>query len=235
MTQLRSFGAVSDNPWRRAGIKTALIVQGGYPGHYPREVAEILAGILRQEHFVVEISDTLDVFLDTEKLNRTDLIVPVWTVGTITEEQLNNLLNAVAGGTGLAGLHGGIVDAFRGEIRYQGMVGGQFVAHPGDAGVTYVVYMTDPHNPLVSGIGNFVVTSEQYYLLVDPSIQVLAVTRFDCVQPPLVWRPVTMPAAWWKMYGRGRVYVLTLGHAPETVLIPQVTEMIRRGMVWAAR
>jgi type 1 glutamine amidotransferase len=96
--------------------------------------------------------------------------------------------------------------------------------------------MTDPYNPLVRGIGDFVLRmTEQYYLLVDPSIQVLAVTCFDRVNPPLVWKPVTMPIAWWKMYGQGKVYVLTPGHSPDIVLVPQITEMIRRGMVWAAR
>jgi Uncharacterized protein conserved in bacteria len=236
MNHSQVFGAGSISPWKRLKRKTALIVYGGYPGHDPREVARILAQILRQEHFIVEISDSLDVFLDTEKLRRTDLIVPVWTLGTITEQQLDNLLNAVASGTGIAGVHGGIVDAFRGEVRYQGMIGGQFIAHPGEQGVTYSVCMTDPYNPLVSGIGNFVVReTEQFYVLVDPSIQVLAVTCFDRVNPPLVWRPVTMPVAWWKMYGEGKVYVLTPGHSPDIVLVPQITEMIRRGMVWAAR
>ncbi|TCM92701.1 hypothetical protein EV294_10889 [Paenibacillus sp. BK033] len=236
MNHSQAFGAGSARPWQSLERKSALIVQGGYPGHDPREVAGILAQILRQEHFIVEVSDTLDVFLDMEKLKRTDLIVPVWTLGTITGQQLDNLLNAVASGTGIAGIHGGIVDAFRGEVRYQGMIGGQFIAHPGEQGATYSVCMTDPYNPLVIGIGNFVLKmTEQFYVLMDPSIRVLAVTCFDRVNPPLVWRPVTMPIAWWKMYGKGKVYVLTPGHSPDIVLVPQITEMIRRGMVWAAR
>ena len=57
--------------------KNALILQGGYQPHRPKEVAEILAGLLREENFKVEISDTLDSLLDREKLRQTDLIVPV--------------------------------------------------------------------------------------------------------------------------------------------------------------
>ncbi|MFC5652524.1 ThuA domain-containing protein [Paenibacillus solisilvae] len=192
-----------------------------------------MAQILREEHFNVEISDTLDVFLDTEKLKRTDLIVPLWTAGVITRDQLHNLLSAVAAGTGLAGLHG-MADAFRCEIEYQGMVGGQYLEHPGDQ-VTYRVHFPYPYYPLVAGIGDFFVKTEQYYLMVDPSIQVLATSYFDRVNPPLVWRPVVMPVAWIKQYGSGRVYYTSLGHSPDIVKLPQVTAMLRRGMVWAAR
>lgn len=215
------------------GKKKALIVQGGWKGHFPKEISGILAGILREENFDVEISDTLDVFLDREKLKQVDLIVPVWTLGTLTEEQLNSFLSAVESGTGVAGLHGGLVDAFRCEIRYQLMVGGQFVWHA-TKNVTYRVHITDPNHPLVKGIPDFTVTTEQFYMLVDPANDVLATTNFE-ISPPEVWKPVVMPTVWIKKYGKGRVYANTLGHSPEIVTIPQVIEMIRRGLVWAAR
>ncbi|MDF2959155.1 MAG: hypothetical protein K0S39_890 [Paenibacillus sp.] len=214
--------------------KYALIVQGGYEGHKPQEVAAIIAAILQEANFDVEISNTLDIFLDTERLRRADLIVPLWTLGVITKEQLGNLLNATASGTGLAGLHG-MADGFRCEIEYQGMVGGQFLAHPGGKQITYRVHFPFPFNPLVAGIHDFIVTTEQFYLMVDPSIQVLATTYFDRVNPPLVWRPVVMPVTWTKKYGEGRVFYTSLGHSPDIVKLPQVMTMIRRGMVWAAR
>ncbi len=132
--------------------KKALIIQGGYPPHQPKEIAEILAALLRQENFEVEISDTLDSLLDREKLMQTDLIVPDWTAGTITKEQLTSLLDAVSNGTGLAGMHGGMGDAFRCEIEYQLMVGGQFVAHPGGAGITYQVRICNRDHPIMAGI-----------------------------------------------------------------------------------
>lgn len=215
--------------------KTALIIQGGYEPHRPKEVAEILAALLRQENFEVEISDTLDVLLDRGKIAGMDLIVPVWTVGTITPEQLRSLLDAISGGTGLAGMHGGIVDAFRGEIEYQLMVGGQFVAHPGGAGVTYPVCICNWDNPITAGIRDFVVTSEQYYMLVDPANEVLATTSFKKVHPPEVWREVVMPVVWTKKYGKGRVFVNALGHSLDVVTKPEVLTMMQRGMVWAAR
>ncbi|MBW5446071.1 hypothetical protein GE107_08350 [Cohnella sp. CFH 77786] len=214
--------------------RTALILQGGYLPHKPREIAEILAGLLRKENFQVEISNTLDSLLDKEKLRRTDLIVPDWTLGTLTQEQLRNFLDAVSRGTGVAGMHGGMGDAFRGEIDYQLMVGGQFVAHPGGEGVTYQVHIVNRNNPITAGIRDFTVTSEQYYMLVDPANEVLATTRFQ-VHPPEVWREVIMPVVWTKKYGKGRVFYCSLGHSLNIVTMPEVLTMMQRGMVWAAR
>ena len=88
-----------------------------------------MPSIIAARTFRVDISDTLDSLLDRERSMRADLIIPDWTVGTITKEQLTSLLDAVSNGTGLAGMHGGMGDAFRCEIDYQLMVGGQFVAH----------------------------------------------------------------------------------------------------------
>lgn len=214
--------------------KNALILQGGYQPHRPKEVAEILAGLLREENFKVEISDTLDSLLDREKLMQTDLIIPDWTRGTITKEQLSSFLDAVNNGTGVAGMHGGMGDTFHCEIEYQLMVGGHFVAHPGGAGVTYQVNIRNRDHPIMAGIRDFTVTTEQYYFIVDPANEVLATTNFK-VHPPEVWREVVMPVVWTKKYGRGRVFYCALGHSLDIVTMPEVLTMMRRGMVWAAR
>jgi type 1 glutamine amidotransferase len=232
---IRSQLQSSRNGYHKNKHKKALIIQGGYPPHRPKEVADILAALLRQENFEVEISDTLDSLLDREKLMQTDLIVPDWTLGTITKEQLTSLLDAVSNGTGLAGMHGGMGDAFRCEIDYQLMVGGQFVAHPGGAGITYQVRMSNRDNPITAGIRDFVVTTEQYYMLVDPANEVLATSSFNKVHPPEVWRQVVMPVVWTKKYGKGRVFYCSLGHSLDVVTKPEVLTLMQRGMVWAAR
>ncbi len=216
--------------------KRALIVWGGWEGHQPKEVAEILAGVLREEHFDVEISNTLDSYKDKEKLSQTDLIVPIWTMGTIEKEQLDPLLAAVQNGTGIAGCHGGMGDSFRNEVEYQFMVGGQWVAHPGNDGVRYTVNIVDKENPLVAGIEDFEVVSEQYYMHIDPAIKVLATTRFPTAEGPHSPNgPVDMPVVWTKYYGKGKVYYNSLGHQANIVSMPQVLELMRRGMLWAAR
>lgn len=206
-------------------MKKALIVQGGWDGHFPGETAEILEHALRAEDFEVEMSDTLDAFRDAEKLKRLDLIVPQWTMGRIEPDQLKPLLAAVKAGTGIGGIHGGMGDAFREQTEYQYMVGGQWVAHPGGAGVTYTVHIEDAEHEITAGITDFDVTSEQYYMHVDPAIQVLATTSFG---------DVVIPVTWVKHYGQGRVFYCSLGHTPDVLAAPEVLGMVTRGLVWAA-
>jgi len=204
-------------------MKKALIVQGGWEGHQPAQVADFLAGELRAHGLNVTISDTLDSFKDPD-LGRLDLIVPVWTMGTIARDQLDGLLNAVRGGVGFGGLHG-TCDAFRNETDYQFLVGGQFVAHPGGDGTTYTVFIDGAPSPITDDLDDFSVTSEQYYLHVDPGNTVLATTRFG---------DVVMPVAWTRMYGKGRVFYCSLGHTVEVIRAPQARALIVNGLLWAA-
>lgn len=205
-------------------MKKALIVQGGWDGHFPAATAEILAGLLRPHDFEVTIADTLDAY-KTTNLTELDLIVPNWTMGTIQKDQLQPLLEAVKGGVGLAGMHGGMCDSFRTETEYHFMTGGQWVAHPGNEGVTYSVHMDGVKSPLTEGIADFEVTTEQYFMHVDPGNTVLATTRFG---------DIVMPVIWTKHCGQGRVFYCSLGHRPEIVNMPPMLEIMTRGMLWAA-
>ncbi|WP_082232990.1 ThuA domain-containing protein [Halobacillus massiliensis] len=216
-------------------MKQALIFQGGWDGHEPAEVADILAGILKEEDFQVKVTDTLET-LENDDLTTYDLIVPNWTQGTITDEQLKPLLEAVRQGTGLAGLHGGLGDSFRMATDYQFMTGGQWVAHPGDDGVTYTVRITDENHPLTEGVDDFEVVSEQYYMHVDPAVKVHAVTKFPEAEGP--HEPngeVDMPVVWSKKWGKGKVYYCSLGHVAEIVRMPEVMKLMKNGFLWAVR
>lgn len=216
-------------------MKKALIVWGGWDGHEPEQVASIFAGALREHAFEVEVSDTLEAFADAEKLLGLDLIVPVWTMGTIEQKLVNNVSAAVQAGTGLAGCHGGMCDSFRNNVDWQFMTGGQWVAHPGNDGVEYKVEIIANSSPLVEGIEDFYVKTEQYYLHVDPAVEVLATTRFPVVDGPhRLNKPVDMPVVWTKRWGVGRVYYNSLGHHADIVDLPPVKEMMTRGMLWAA-
>jgi uncharacterized protein len=213
----------------------ALIVWGGWDGHQPREVAEIFRGVLAGENFDVEVSDTLDAFLDAEKLRQLKLIVPVWTMGNISNEQLKPVLSAIESGVGIAGCHGGMCDSFRESTEWQFMTGGQWVAHPGNDGVKYRVKMGPIKSSITQGIPDFDVASEQYYMHVDPAVKVLATTRFPTADGPHVGNgPVDMPVVWTKTFGKGRVFYNSLGHQANIVSMPPVLELMRRGFLWAA-
>ena len=216
-------------------MRKALIVHGGWDGHEPVQVSELFRDILVKESFAVEVSDTLDAFLDVEKLKSLDLIVPVWTMGKITKEQVTPVIEAVASGVGIAGCHGGMCDAFRECVEWQFMTGGQWVSHPGGDGVEYKVNMKRASSSIVEGLEDFNVKSEQYYVHVDPAIEVLATTSFPVVN----WYhssngKVDVPVVWTKRWGHGRVFYNSLGHHADIFDIPSATELMRRGFLWAA-
>jgi hypothetical protein len=217
-------------------MKQALIVWGGWEGHQPEEVAGIFRQLLEKEGFRVEVSDQLEAFADADRLKSLDLIVPVWTMGKISDELVGNVSQAVQSGVGLAGCHGGMCDSFRESVEWQFMTGGQWVSHPGNDGVDYMVNIASNSNPIVEGMEDFPVKSEQYYMHVDPAIEVLATTRFPNVPGPhSLNKPVDMPVVWTKRWGVGRVFYNSLGHQADIVRMPPVLELMRRGFLWAAQ
>jgi type 1 glutamine amidotransferase len=215
--------------------RKALIVWGGWDGHQPKEVAAIFARLLEAERFSVDLRDSLDAFNDAASLRSLSLIVPVWTMGSISDEQVKNVCAAVRGGVGIAGCHGGMCDSFRAATEWQFMTGGQWVAHPGNDGVEYTVHITGEKNSITAEMTDFKVRSEQYYMHVDPAVKVLANTRFPAADGPHVGNgPVDMPIVWTKVYGQGRVFYNSLGHQANIVEMPPVLELMRRGFLWAA-
>jgi uncharacterized protein len=215
------------------GGKRALLVAGGWEGHQPHECAALFAGVLRNDGFGVTVSTTLDVFLDADTLRETDLIVPIWTQSEISKEQLRGLLDTIAAGTGIAGWHGGMADSFRNSTEYQFMVGGQWVAHPGNI-IDYTVQITNHDDPITAGLSDFAMHSEQYYLHVDPCNEVLATTTFSGKYTPWV-EGCVMPVVWKRTWGEGRVFYCSLGHVAADFDVPEALELVRRGMHWAAR
>jgi len=213
--------------------KKVLIVQGGWDGHQPRETAELLGADLEGAGFEVEISHTLDALINDARLKTLSLIVPHWTMGELTGEQTKSLLAAVESGVGLGGVHGGMGDAFRANTEYQFMVGGQFVAHP-DNHKDYAVQIVKKDDPIVAGLDDFTVHSEQYYMHVDPSNEVLATTTFQTTSAPWV-NGTVMPVVWKRTYGQGRVFYQSIGHSVKELSVPEVREITRRGLLWAAR
>jgi len=215
--------------------KKALIVQGGWDGHEPEQVANIYKELLLSEGFEVEISDSLDAYADAEKLKALNLIVPHWTMGEIDPQYVRNVSEAVINGVGLAGSHGGMCDSFRKNVDWQFMTGGNWVAHPGNDGIEYMVNIKQSSSPILEGLDDFKVVSEQYYLHVDPAVEVLATTRFPVAAGPhALNKAVDMPVVWTKRWGLGRVFYSSLGHAANIVAMPEVSLIMKRGFLWAA-
>ncbi len=212
--------------------KKVLIVYGGWQGHDPKETSHLFAGLLESAGVQVKLSESLDSFLDSELMASLDMVVPIYTMSTITREQEAGLLDAVRdGGVNLGGWHGGMADAFRDNTEYQFMVGGQWVAHPGNI-IDYRVNVTDGEHPITAGIADFAMHSEQYYLHTDPSNQVLATTTFNGDHAHWIDGTV-MPVVWTRRYGKGKVFYCSLGHVIGDFDVPEAREIVRRGLLWA--
>jgi type 1 glutamine amidotransferase len=219
-------------------MRKALIVWGGWPGHEPETGARVIAQMLKEDGFAVDSTRDLDAFARPD-LESFSLIVPNVTWHTsaetsLSEAAIRNLVKAVRGGVGFGTFHGSAV-AFPTAVDYHFMMGAQWVQHPGNQGVAYRVHVEKPFDPVMEGIADFDYRSEQYYLHVDPSIDVLATTLFTGEHDPAV-TGVKMPVVYKRQFGAGRVFYSSLGHLPaEFEQFPQARTILRRGLNWAAR
>lgn len=210
--------------------KNVLFVYGGWEGHEPVQTRDIFVPWLLLKGSNVKLSNSLDVYTDTAVMNNIDLIVQVWTMGEITNEQEKGLITAVKNGVGLAGWHGGLGDSFRNSVEFQYMVGGQWVAHPGGI-INYEVNITNHDDVVTKGLNDFEIESEQYYMHVDPNVKVLATTTFNGDHDYWIDGAV-VPVVWKKMFGKGRVFYSSLGHVAKDFEIHEVIEIMKRGINW---
>jgi type 1 glutamine amidotransferase len=211
-----------------------LFTYGGWPGHEPEKFKEYMVAWLKEEGADVLVYDKLDVYTDKTVMDTIDLVMQVVTMSQITREQEKGLLDAIEkNGTGMAGWHGGMCDAFRNNTDYQFMTGGQWVAHPGGV-VDYKVKITNHKDEVTKGLTDFSMHSEQYYMQVDPNVKVLATTTFNGAVNSWIDGCV-MPVTWKKMYGKGRIFYTSLGHnVSHLTSVPHALEMLKRGIRWAA-
>jgi type 1 glutamine amidotransferase len=228
--------------------RRALVVRGGWEGHAPVEATELFLPFLRDNGYEVRVEESPEVYADADVLGATDLIVQSMTMSEISHDQLQGLRAAVAAGTGMAGWHGGIADSYRNSSDYLQLIGGQFATHPSkepslccgsqeDNYLKYTVEMTElgRKHPITEGIEDFELDTEQYWVLHDDLIDVLATTTHP-VQPYHPWhRPITSPAVWTRLWGEGRIMVATPGHSVDILQDANVRTIMERGMLWATR
>ena len=228
--------------------KCAVIVRGGWEGHQPKEATELFIPFLEANNYAIRIEGTPEIYADAAYMASVDLIVQCNTMATIEREALQGLRAAIQAGTGMAGWHGGIADSYRNSADYLHLIGGQFACHPGkhpservgDMSDNYVPYRINvlpsaAHHPITSGLADFDLVTEQYWVLSDSYIDVLATTT-QAVREWDPWtRPVTSPAIWTRQWGKGRIFVCTPGHRIEILQNANVRTIIERGMLWASR
>jgi uncharacterized protein len=228
--------------------RRALVVRGGWFGHQPVEATDLFVPHLQANGFQVDLHDSPAPYADTGYMAGVDLVVQCMTMSTIERDELAGLRAAVAAGTGMAGWHGGIADSYRNSSDYLQLIGAQFGCHPGkhpdertgEQSDNYVPYRVNllpdaADHPITQGLTDFDLVTEQYWVLADSYLDVLATTT-QAVRPWDEWhRPVTSPAIWTRQWGRGRIFVCTPGHRVEVLQDPNVRTIVDRGLLWAAR
>ncbi|MFD6448400.1 ThuA domain-containing protein [Promicromonospora sp. NPDC060204] len=232
-----------------SSTKRALVVRGGWTGHQPVETTGSFLPFLAEHGYEVRVEDSTAVYADADYLAGVDVIVQTVTMSTIENAELSGLIAAVAAGTGLAGWHGGIADSYRNSSDYLQLIGGQFATHPpkapraelaGEAADNFLRHTIDivperADHPIVAGISDFELTTEQYWVLSDEYNDVLATTTLAARDFDPWHRPVTCPAIWTRQWGAGRIFVSTPGHELSVVDDPNVRTVIERGILWASR
>ena len=91
-----------------------------------------------------------------------------------------------------------------------------------------------PDDPVMAGIDSFEYRSEQYYMHVDPAIDVLATTTFSGDHASWI-DGVVMPVVWKRRHGKGRVFYSSLGHVASEFDVSEMRTIVKRGLLWAAR
>ncbi len=229
--------------------RRALVVRGGWEGHHPVEATELFIPFLKEQGYEVRIEESPEVYADADELAATDLVLQSMTMSSIEKDAFEGLRTAIENGMGFTGWHGGIADSYRASSDYLQLVGGQFATHPSkhpddvvgnseeDNYLPYTVEITDlgREHPITHGIPDFDLETEQYWVLHDDLIDVLATTTHPA--PPWhPWhRPIVSPAVWTRQWGKGRIAVATPGHSIDVLQNEHVRTIIERSILWVSR
>lgn len=211
--------------------KNILFVYGGWQGHEPEQCKDLFVPWLKSNGFNVIVTDSLNLYADSNFMSTIDLVIQVYTMSEISKEQEKGLLTAVKNGASIAGWHGGLGDAFRNNPDYQYMIGGQWVAHPGGI-IDYEINILPTKDPITDGLNDFKINSEQYYMHIDPAIEILATTSFSDAHDKWI-KGTVMPVVWKKKYGQGKVFYSSLGHSVNDFNVPEALTIMQRGILWA--
>ena len=233
-----------DNPSLNG--KKVIYVYGGMDGHSPKESVDFFVPILEKEGAIVKVFNNFSVYEDEKLMKEADLIIQVFTDAfssdpRMNENQFKGLRNALINGTGFAGWHGGLADSSPNPL-YHFIVGGDFVSHPGELKdmktAEYEVKIHDKQDYITNGVSDFKITnSEQYYMMIDPNVKVLAVSEFKLNNWQTNENEIKgsfMPVIWKKNFGKGRVFYSSLGHYLREFEIPEVLTIQMRGFRWAS-
>lgn len=201
--------------------KKVLMMIGGM--YHPWEpCAEIFKSFVEASgRYVVEVTQDRSA-LKASHLRRFDAVAVYAQGGKLTKEQESGLTGFVRDGGAFVGLHSATA-AWKENDTYIEMIGGVFAGHGPVMG--FPIHITDSDHLITQRIRDFRVMDELYLLdKFDPQqVHLLATTQ---------WRGKTVPMAYTKTFGKGRVYYLAPGHDERTFNQLEFQKMALRGLDW---
>ena len=162
--------------------------------------------------------------------------------GEPTEHALEEFVRA---GRGLVLYHVSLA-AFEGWTEYEKMSGGNWRPNNGHHSDphAFALDIADREHPVMRGLGSLPVAKDELYanLLWQPkgTYHVLATAYDDHAlyqgkaRQPIPGAGIHQPILWTTEYGKGRTFVIALGHFPESVKDRTFGVLLARGAEWAA-
>jgi type 1 glutamine amidotransferase len=177
---------------------------------------------------------------NTRNLTYFDAIFYFGTGEGLTNDQRRDLISFVKDdGKGFVGAHTGD-DAFFQWPEFGEMIGGYFDQHPWGVFDAPII-VEQPGFPAMKHLPLRFTIRDEIYQHRDFSrdkIRVLArldADKLDYTKPNIHRQDRDFPVAWAKMYGKGRVFYSTFGHAAETWDDPRVQTLYLEATKWALR
>jgi type 1 glutamine amidotransferase len=124
--------------------------------------------------------------------------------------------------------------AFEGWPEFGTLLGGRYDEHPWNTASGTVTNM-DPSFPATRHFPATFPFTDEFYQAKSLATDAHVLLRLDASKMPAnsSLRNPDFPLAWWKMYGNGRVFYSSLGHAPETWDNRNVAQMYFEALKWA--
>ena len=187
-----------------------------------------------------EVTATEDCSLISREALKDYKAVVFYTTGElpISEEQKAAFLNFIKSGGGFVGIHSA-TDTFYKWPEYGELIGAYFDGHPWHQDVT--VKVDDQHHPATRHLGkSFQIKDEIYQMKNFSRDRVHVVMSLDASSVNLALPAVhradkDFALAWWREYGRGRVFYTALGYRPEVWQDERFQQHLLGALRWAMR
>jgi type 1 glutamine amidotransferase len=161
---------------------------------------------------------------------------PEKAVDWITEEQGQAVKDFVAAGNGFYSLHNNALVS-RSSKNYRDVQGGVSLGHPPVR--PFKLRIVNKEHPVTQGVGDFMVTDEQYYSIYDndPKNILIQGENLDGLtfkggaETPQDLGSTSI-SGWAHAYGKGRVVFTALGHTNDAMWQPEYFKMQKNAVRW---